>query len=414
MIDQYFPCARVCERIQRNASRNVLVELVAHLAERGYRRATIRGYVWAVEHFTAWLESQNRSLETVDKNLVRSFLGEHLPDCHCPSPSPVGVYQVRPALNHLLRLLRGRTGGGRSDSPIDTEVQQYRDHLRRICGLSEATCLYRMRYAREFLQGRFGQEALDWDALQPKDIVAFAVGYAERCRRRSAQMAAESLRSFLRYLQFHGRCNAALLAAVPRIAHWRLSHLPPSMTKEQSRAFLGTFDRSTPTGRRDYAMALCQIVLGFRVSEVAGLLLDNINWHSAVVRIEAPKGGRSRELPLVKRVGQAIADYLRRGRPSSPCRNVFIRHRAPRGPVSTAVIHGAIHGALVKVKGCEHWAGTHVLRHTAATDMLREGASLKEIADVLGHRSIETTTIYAKVDLPGLNIVTMPWPEVEP
>ena len=166
------------------------------------------------------------------------------------------------------------------------------------------------------------------------------------------------------------------------------------------------------TGRRDYAMALCQIVLGFRVSEVAGLLLDKIDWHSAVVRIEAAKGGRSRELPLVKRVGQAIADYLRRGRPSSTCRNVFIRHRAPRGPVSTAVIRGAIRGALAKVEGCEHWAGTHVLRHTAATDMLRQGASLKEIADVLGHHSIETTTIYAKVDLPGLNTVTMPWPEV--
>jgi site-specific recombinase XerD len=227
-------------------------------------------------------------------------------------------------------------------------------------------------------------------------------------------VVAGSLRSFLRYLQFHGRCNAALLAAVPRIAHWRLSHLPPSLSKDQLRAFLDTFNRSTPTGRRDYAMALCQVVLGFRASEVAGLLLDNIDWHWAVARIETAKGGRTRELPVVKRVGQAIADYLRRGRPSSPCRNVFVRHRAPTGPVSTAVIREAIRGAFAKVEGCEHRTGTHVLRHTAATDMLCQGASLKEIADVLGHRSIETTTIYAKVDLPGLNTVTMPWPEVEP
>src|SRR5207248_324448 len=192
------------------------------------------------------------------------------------------------------------------------------------------------------------------------------------------------------------------VAAVPRIPHWRLANLPRAMTDEQLRAFLSAFDRATATGRRDYAMALCQVELGLRVSEVADLCLDDIDWRAATVRIRPGKAGRVRELPLPNRVGRALARYLRHGRPATPYRNVFIRHRGRRGhPVSPALIKGIMRLTYAEVPGGERWTGTHLLRHTAATRMLRRGASVKEIADVLGHRRLDTTAIYAKVDLPS-------------
>ena len=271
----------------------------------------------------------------------------------------------------------------------------------------------RTRYAREFLEGKFGRRKPRWTTVRPRDVLSFVKGYAQRVRPSSTQVAASSIRCFLRYLQAQGWCGASLVAAVPRIAHWRLSSLPKALSEDQVREFLATFDRSQATGLRDYAMALCQIVLGLRVSEVANLRLDDFNWRTGEVRINAGKVLRTHELPLPVQVGNALVRYLRDGRPATRCRNVFVRHRGACGaPVSTAVIRGAMRLAYAKMRGGTHWGGTHILRHTAATRMLQHGASLKEIADVLGHRSIQTTTIYTKVDLRRLTAVASPWPEV--
>lgn len=186
------------------------------------------------------------------------------------------------------------------------------------------------------------------------------------------------------------------------------------MTESQLRDFLSVFDRSTAVGRRDYAMALCQVDMGLRACEVAGLCLEDIDWRNAILRINTTKVKRAREFPLPVRVGRAISRYLRYGRFSTFTRSIFVRHGKRHGfPVSTHLIRWAMRRAYAEVQGCEHWTGTHVLRHTAATLMLRRGVSLKEIADVLGHQSIETTTIYTKVDLPALGAVALPWPEAQ-
>jgi integrase len=205
-----------------------------------------------------------------------------------------------------------------------------------------------------------------------------------------------------------------LVAAVPRLPKWRLAQVPRVMSEEQLDAFLAAFDRSTAIGRRDYAMALCQAELGLRAGEVAALRLEDLDWRSAVLRVPACKVGRERELPLAARVGRAIADYLRRGRPATRDRHVFVRHRVLGGtPVNTAVIQTAMRRAYARVPGCELWAGTHALRHTAATRLYCRGARLKEVADLLGHRSLDTTAVYTKVDLPRLAAVALPWPEVK-
>jgi integrase/recombinase XerD len=414
MLDQVFDCPRVRSRLRAGLLGALLDEYATKLSARGHTRPSIRDCVWAVEHFGSWLHAQGLSLPTVNKDLVRSFLYEHLPKCRCPSPAPTCLVHVRSALHHLQRLLRDRGQSDTGPDAISAVVDPFRLHLRDACGLAETTCLERVRLAREFLDRKFGQGAIRWETLQPSDVMSFVAEYGKRCQPSSTQAAASTLRSFLRYLQLQGWCGPGVVAAVPRIARWRLSQLPRTMTDEQLCIFLTTFDRSTATGQRDYAMGLCLVDLGLRVCEVAGLRLDDLDWRSATLRIAPGKVGRARELPLAARPGQAIADYLRHGRLATPCRHVFVRHRKLLGtPVSVALIKKVMCLAYDKVPGCEHWTGTHVLRHTAATRMHRRGASLKEVADVLGHRSLDTTTIYAKVDLPSLTAVALPWPEAQ-
>lgn len=402
-------------RVVLNAHADLLQDFVIYLDDLGYARRTIRDSVRAIEHFDFWLFSKRISLDAANADLVRSFLHEHLPDCHCPSPSPTALTAVRPALNHFLKLLRTRKRSEAKLSQIDKILEQYVAYVRNTGGLSDNTCWCYVRYLRPFLQGKFGGRAVRWQALRASDVIAFVTHYAREGKRVSAQGAAGSLRSFFRYLQVQGLCGSTLIAAVPSIRSWRLAEIPKTMTEQQRLDFLSAFDCSTATGRRDYAMALCQLDLGLRVSEVVELRLDDIDWRKAIVRIEAAKMGRARELPLPARVGQAISAYLREGRPPTADRHVFLRHRLRHGmPVSHQVIRLVIDNVFAKVKSCEHFRGTHVLRHTAASRMLRHGATLKKIADVLGHRSLNTTVIYTKVDLSNLAAIALPWPEAQP
>lgn len=417
MADSLFRRQYYWDRLRGNPLGEVIQDYVAHLRELGYSWLTIRDHVQSLEHFGCWLRSKDLGPKAVNPGLVRRFIREHLPKCHCPRPAPVALLQVRPALNHLLQLLRARgmLNEETCRRPIDAVIDQFRTYLRDVGGLSESTCTSRTRYARAFLEKRFGRREPRWTALRPSDVISFVTDYATRYQPQSIQGVASSLRCFFRYLQVQGKCGSCLLAAVPGVARSKLSSVPRALSEEQVRALLSTFDRSTANGLRDDAMALCQVVLGLRVGEVARLRLDDIDWRTGTVHIEDSKGLRRRELPLPVRVGKALARYLRQGRPPTQCRNVFVRHRRGRGtPVSISFIQGVIQRAYAKVPSCKDLHGTHVLRHTAATQMLQRGASLKEIADVLGHSSIDTTTIYTKVDLPNLIEVALPWPEVRP
>jgi integrase len=177
--------------------------------------------------------------------------------------------------------------------------------------------------------------------------------------------------------------------------------------------WLAGFDRSTADGRRNYAMALCLADLGLRVGDLAALCLDDVNWRNATIRIPNSKTGRSYWLPLPARTGKAIAEYLRRGRPESSRRELFLRHKTPINvPLSSVMIDRRMR-QVARQQGIP-WFGVHALRHTAATRMRSGGASLKEIADVLGHVNLGSTAIYAKIDLRELAKVALPWPEVQP
>jgi site-specific recombinase XerD len=301
---------------------------------------------------------------------------------------------------------------------IGRVVTAYDAHLRDTAGLAPATRLYRRRYAREFLTAVFGPGQPDWGRLRPEDVHAFIARYGRTGRTAAAGVAAVSLRSLLRWLQFDGHIGPGLAAAIPTFRRWRHAALPQPLTDGQYRGLLASFDRTTPVGRRDYAIAACMGDLGLRCGEVADLTLDDLDASAGTLRVVAGKSRRGRVLPMPARVRQAVAAYVGRGRPASADRHLFLRHRTPAGVrVSRALVRGVVARAFARVPGCEGRTGTHVLRHTAATRLHHAGADVKRVADVLGHRSIDTAAIYAKVDLARLSAVALPWPaagEVRP
>lgn len=402
----------VCERIRRNPLGVMLEEYVRYLFGRGYQRMTVQSYVCAVEHFGRWLGRRS-----ISSRVVLQFLKVHLPTCRCQCPAPRHKILVRAALRQFLRCVEAETPPLSKQPvpllPVDAVVRDFDHFMESICGLSISTRRYRRRYAREFLIKNFGRSAVKWDQLRPARIMKFVTDYARRCTPATGEVAASAIRSLLRFGQFRGLCNDRLARAVPGIPVWKRVRNPKTLTVDQLNRVLDIFDRSTPNGQRDYAMAICMADLGLRASEVAGLRLDDIDWDQGTVRLVAPKGHRDRVLPLPRRVGVALATYLRRGRPRSGHRQIFVRHRAPLGePVSALLVHYAMCRAYRRAGLDASITGTHVLRHTAASLMYQRGATLKEISDVLGHQSLDTTAIYAKVDWTQLRTVALPWPEV--
>ena len=412
MLERHFRRERVRERIRSNPIGRQLTEFVEYLDRRGHSNLTIQLYVQAAEHYGRWL---GESANFVNRGSVVDFVENHLPRCQCKTPAPRQLNTVRAALRHLLRSINSSTTeGSLADDRLAPLLMDYDEHLRRNAGLAKATRHYRLRYAREFLQDVSPAGKIAFESLTPQNVMDFVTAVASRCKRSSTQVAASSVRTFLRFLQFRGLCGERLVRSVPQIPQWKLSTVPETMREDQVACFLKSFDRSTATGRRDYAMALCMVEMGLRVSEVVRIEIADLDWRHAVLTIRAAKGRRVRQLPLSERMGNAVAEYLRTGRPESSCRNAFLRHTVPVGTaVTRELVRGVMRRAYARC-GFNDWTGTHLLRHTAASRVHQRGATLKEVADLLGHRSIDTAKIYAKVNLPQLRAVALPWPEVQP
>jgi site-specific recombinase XerD len=228
--------------------------------------------------------------------------------------------------------------------------------------------------------------------------------------RNCAKLLTTALRSFLRYARYRGDITTDLAAAVPCVANWSMTSIPRGIPADAVRRLLASIDRRTPLGRRDYAILLLLARLGLRASEVALLELDDIDWEAGQLSVRG-KGGRHTALPLSAELGEAIAAYLRQGRPRSTSRRVFLRIRAPiRGFLGPRAVGSLVRHALARAGVEAPSKGAHQFRHALAMQMLHHGASLTEIGEVLRHRSPQTTTIYAKVDLAALRPLALPWP----
>ena len=388
------------------------------LLDQGYARSTIKIYSKCVAHFACWLNAQGLRVADLDERLIERFLKRHLPTYRCADQYRRPRREVHAALMQLLKLLRikGRIDPKASTTPaaIDKELQDFTRHLIQVCGLSPETCRTRVGRVRAFLLEQFGTHAVRLSTLDRDDIARFMRRNSARWKPVSQQAMGCALRSYLRFKALAGEHTAALSAAIPRIAQWRLASIPKSLSATEISQFLGSFDRHSPTGQRDYAIARCCADLGLRAAEVARLCLEDLDWPQGTLLIRG-KGRRIDVLPLPRITGRAIVAYLRAGRPATTSQSLFLCHHPPRHrPVTSSAIRQAFRKAA-RHCGLKHRiSGSHVLRHTIAQRLLQRGATLKQIADLLRHRCLDTTTIYTKVDLQALSHVAQPWPGSRP
>jgi integrase/recombinase XerD len=413
MLDRFFYRQDTLKRVRSNPLGQRLDDFAVYLVEHEYSPGTIRLYLTAAAHFGTWLGRNRIFPESITESTVNAFLHRHLPECRCRSPYAICGKEVPAALHHFVLML---CQGGHLRptpppllTPLDQEVAHFETHLRMTCGLAENTIVYRVRYAREFLAATFPANPPEISSLTANQVADFIYDQARRFKPASIKVLASSLRSFLRFSFLQGKCPRELSCAVPTVAVWKKSGIPKTISPAQLETFLSIFDRSTAIGRRDYAMCLCLAQLGLRRSEVAHLTLDNLDWKGGTICIASGKTPRSRCLPLPKKLGRAIVNYLRQGRPQSSVREIFLRHTPPKGkPITPGIV------AHVVARGCSRITpklsiSPHAFRHTAASTMYTRGATFKEIADVLGHQEIDTVSIYAKVNWVQLRRVAMPW-----
>jgi len=296
---------------------------------------------------------------------------------------------------------------------LDEWVEAFRVHMARTRG----TCLERQRsyggHVREFLESVFGRSSVDPRELTAPDVIRHVTSLVGRYSPSTLSTVGTALRQFLRFLRVYGVREDRLEDAVPLAVKPRLGSLPRHLDPDEVERLIESLDRSTPRARRDRAMLLCVARLGLRAGEVAKILLEDIDWRGAVLHVRARKTGRAARLPLPTDVGEAIVEYLRNGRPATSCRHAFVLHHLRHGePATPRTVYDAVKVALERAGIDAPIRGPNLLRHTLATRLIRRGASLKEIADLLGHRCLETTQVYAKLDLASLRTVAQPWPEV--
>ena len=377
--------------------------------EQGYALSYVHRKVLIAACFSRWLGQKRVKLRNVSSEHAVRYL-------RCRAR------RVRPhqgdaaALRQLIDFLRRRGVipaqriASRRLTPFERCAQTYEQFLREERGLASATITNYVPFIRCFLQYRFGKGRVLLSRLSAGDVVNFVQRQAPRLHLKRAKLLTTALRSFLKFARYRGDITLDLAAAVPTVANWSMTTIPRAIAANQVRRLLAHIDTRTATGCRDYAILLLLARLGLRACEVAFLELDEIDWKSGRLLVSG-KGGQRIELPLPTDVGEAIVDYLQRGRPRSTCRRVFLRAKAPiRGFVNAKAIGSIVQHAIEHTGIDAPTKGTHQFRHALATEMLRHGASLTEIGELLGHRSSETTKIYAKVDLTALRTLALSWP----
>jgi integrase/recombinase XerD len=385
-----------------------IVSFAKWSSEQGYSLCTLHRQVLIAAQFSRWLRQKRVRLRSISLQHTERYLRSR--------GRRVQINRGDAAtLKHLIESLRreGVIPAEKRTAPrltaIDRCAAEYERYLREDRLLATATILNYVPFVRGFLKHRFGNGTVRLSHLRPNNIIRFVQRQAHRLRPKRAKLLTSALRSFLQYVRYRGEVTADLAAAVPIVANWSMTSLPRAIEPEHVRKLLTSINRRTPIGLRDYAILLVLARLGLRSGEVAFLELDDIDWNVGRLSVRG-KGGRS-ELPLSAEVGKAIATYLRRGRPISRSRRVFLRARAPIcGFQGASGICSLVRHSLKRAGLNGPHFGAHQFRHGLATEMLRQGASLVEIGDLLRHRHPQTTTIYAKVDINALRTLALPWP----
>jgi len=289
-------------------------------------------------------------------------------------------------------------------------VDEFRRFLRETRGLRSWTirqyCYYLDLFLREHISGRTFRP----ERIAPQTIRDYVISHLKAHSSDYVCRLNTVLRAYYRFLIFSGRGGERQLAAVPSIPAWRTSAPPVVLNAAQRRRFLKAFDRSSAIGKRDYAMAVCMLELGLRRVDTVSLKLEHVDWRQGILTVPNHKQGHAYTLPLITTVGEALAEYIRYGRPVSTSTHIFLRHMPPRTPLGSGGVAWPMRCAFIRA-GMPDLNGTHILRRSVASRMHASGAGVKEIADFLGHNSLETACLYARTDEKLLRAFVLPWPE---
>ena len=374
------------------------------LQELGYASATRRQKLGLVAAFSRWLQRRKLLATEVDEQIVVKYLGRwgRLGDS-------TTLADLLEALREAAVVPRPTWEGG--ETQLERLEREFGQYLAVERGLSQATLKNSLPFVRSFLAHRFGSSPIVMDDVRTPDVTRFLLRKLQTVGVSRAKLMVGALRSFFRFLRWRGDIAIDLASSVPKVADWRLSALPKSLQADEVERLISSCRRGTVTGQRDYTLLLLLARLGLRAGEVVAMTLDDIDWEAGELTVRG-KGGREDRLPIPRDVGLAMATYLRQGRPQDcSTRRFFVRRKAPRrGFASSVAVCTIVRRALERAGIASPRKGAHLLRHSLATEMLRKGASLAEIGEILRHRSVDTTAIYAKVDLVALRALAQPWP----
>ena len=411
MLTIYYKSPFTLKRLRSGPSGPYLDGFAHKLHLAGYSQGGAQRLLRAAAHLGVWGQANDNPIHSFNKDTLANFQ-HHLSSCRCPKSNggrgPNVFFGAKRFLEYLHQIgVVSNIGDEHTDSAPPQLMTSFFEWLQQHRGTSQSTCRIYGRVVVDLLQ-TLGDDPNRFTAA---DLQAFALNRAGRHGRSAANNVAKALRMFLRYLIASGQCSSYLIAAIPTFAHWRLSSMPRYLPASDVERIIEACDPSTLVGARDRAILLLLSRLALRAGDIVVLQLTDINWDEASFRLVG-KGRRETRLPLTQEVGDAILTYLQL-RGTRPSVNVlFLSTHAPMDrPLSSVAVSTIVARAIKRAGVVAPSKGAHLLRHSAATEMLRQGLTLEDIGTVLRHRSVDTTAHYAKVDLTLLREITQPWPE---
>ncbi len=414
MLTEYFKSPSHVQQFLSRPGGSLLEGFSNYLKQLGYRKSSGYSCISAASHFLCWANEE--ALQPPLGEAALAGFAEHLARCQCQGfPHQLNVVALRGArlfLIHQGSVGARPTGFAALESDLQSDLFSAFCRWMRLGRGTRDITLYNQGNSLRNLFEHIGNDTTQLDAQY---LRKFILSQSKKTGRAAAKQCTTALRNLVRFLIADGKCPAGLDSAIPKLAHWKLSALPQYLHVDEIERVIACCDPATAEGKRNRAIVLLLARLGLRAGDVAGLRLGDIDWKGASITV-AGKNRRKTLLPLTQEVGQAIVDYIQHGRPDTETDVVFVRMFAPFKAFSnhaaiSILVKKAMHRASVF---CPDRGAAHVLRHSVATSMLGQGASLQDIATVLRHQSIATTQIYAKVDVAALQQIVQSWPEQLP